>query len=360
MTDLFTPLKLGAITAPNRIFLAPLTRIRTVGKHIPSDLAAIYYAQRATGGLLIAEATMVMEGHSSFAAEPGIYNAEQVEAWKKVTAAVHERGGRIVLQLIHGGRASHPAYNGGVVPLAPSAIAIDGSVHTANGKEPYVMPRALDDAELPGVVEAFRVAAANAKLANFDGVEIHGANGFLIDQFLRTGSNRRTGPYGGSRENRARLLFEILDTVISVWGSDRVGLRLSPLNGVNDMVDEDPEGLTAWLAERLNAYDLAYLHLMRGNFRGQQQGDVLTPARKAYKGVLIANMGYGPTEAAEAVSAGLVDAIAFGTPFLANPDLPRRIALGATLNTPDPTTFYGPDAKGYTDYPTLEEAEAAA
>lgn len=301
---------------------------------------------------------MVMARHSSFAAEPGIYSQEQVEAWRKVTDAVHAKGGRIFLQLIHGGRASHPAYNGGEQPVAPSAIAIVGEVHTAKGKEAYVTPRALTDEEITLYVEAFRKAASNAKTAGFDGVEVHGANGFLIDQFLRSGSNTRQAPYGGSRENRARFLFEVLDTVVGVWGADRVGLRLSPQNGVNDMRDEDAVGLTTWLVEQLNPYDLAYLHLMRGDFRGEQKGDILTPARQHYNGVLIANMGYTPSEAADAVAQGLIDAVAFGTSFLANPDLPERIRLGADLNTPDPKTFYGSDAAGYNDYPTLVSASA--
>lgn len=358
MTDLFSPLKVGAISAPNRIFMAPLTRTRTIGKHVPSPLMAEHYAQRAEGGLLIAEATMVAEKQSAFAAEPGIYNAEQVAAWKTVTDAVHAKGGRIVLQLIHGGRASHPAYNGGTQPVGPSDIAINGEANTSNGKVPYVVPRVLADDELPSIVATFRSAAENAKEAGFDGVEIHGANGFLIDQFLRTGSNRRTGAYGGSRENRARLLFEILESVIGVWGSDRVGLRLSPINGVNDMIDEDALGLTDWLTQKLNDYNLAYLHLMRGDFRGQQTGDILAIARKNFKGVLIANMGYSPTEATKAVEDGLVDAIAFGTAFLANPDLPERIRIGASLNAPDPSTFYGSGQAGYNDYPTLAQKVA--
>lgn len=358
MTDLFSPLQLGAIRAPNRIFMAPLTRTRTVGDHVPSDLMVKHYADRASAGLLIAEATMVMAGHSSFAAEPGIYSDEQIQAWRKVTDAVHAEGGRIVLQLIHAGRAAHPAYNRGQGPVAPSAIAIQGEVHTPDGKAPYATPRALDDAEIPTYVEAFRQAALNAKAAGFDGVEVHGANGFLIDQFLRSGSNHRAAPYGGSRENRAHFLFEVLDAVTGVWGADRVGLRLSLLNGVNDMIDEAPIELAAWLAEELNGYGLAYLHVMRSDFRGQQQGDILTPTRAHFKGVLIANIGYTPQEAEEAVRSGAIDAVAFGKTFLANPDLPERIRLGASLNAPDPATFYGSGTDGYNDYPALERAPA--
>lgn len=338
--------------------MAPLTRTRTVGAHVPGPLIAEHYAARAAAGLLIAEATMVTPGQSAFAREPGIYNQDQVAAWKTVTDAVHAAGGRIFLQLIHGGRASHPAYNGGAQPVAPSAIAIDGEVHTETGKQPYVIPRALDDGEIPAIIEAFGNAAHSAGEAGFDGVEIHGANGYLIDQFLRSGSNLRTGPYGGSRENRARFLFEILEKATGALGNDRVGLRLSPLNSVNDMIDEDAVALSTWLAGELNNFDLAYLHLMRGDFRGQQNGDILTPARKIYNGVIVANMGYSPAEAKKAVGEGLVDAVAFGSAFLANPDLPERIRLDAALNTPDPKTFYGSDARGYNDYPVLDRTAA--
>ncbi|PPT84741.1 alkene reductase [Xanthomonas arboricola pv. zantedeschiae] len=353
MPDIFQTLRIGDLTLPNRVVMAPLTRTRTKGNHVPSHLMVDHYAQRATGGLLIAEATMVAEGHSAFAQEPGIYNTVQVAAWRDVTEAVHARGGRIFLQLIHGGRASHPAYNNDLQPLAPSAIRIQGEVNTPTGKLPYVTPRALLDSEIPLIVEAFRSSAANAKAAGFDGIEIHGANGFLIDQFLRTGSNNRTGRYGGSIENRARLLFEILNAVIAEWGSNRVGLRLSPINGVNDMRDENPLGLTSWLAEALNSFDLAYLHVMRGDFRNQQTGDVLSIARKKFSGVLIANMGYTPEEAIQSVANGSADAIAFGTAYLANPDLPERIQRGVELNKPDPSTFYGSGAAGYNDYSVM-------
>ncbi|MGM3191775.1 alkene reductase [Dickeya dadantii subsp. dieffenbachiae] len=353
MTDLFTPLSLGSFTARNRIFMAPLTRCRTELEHVPSELMATHYAQRASAGLLIAEATMISAGNSAFWREPGIYSAAQIEGWQRVTEAVHQHGGRIFLQIWHGGRATHPALNHGNPPVGASAIAIQGEVHTPQGKLPYVVPRELTDDEIPSIVSEFAQATRNAQLAGFDGVEIHAANGFLLDQFLRSGSNQRQGAYGGSREKRARLLFEVLDAVSQVIGSDRVGLRLSPLNGVNDMRDDDPIGLGRWLAQQLNAYKLAYLHLMRGDFRGEQTGDILTPVREAYQGILVANMGYSTQEAADAVSRGLVDAVAFGKAFLANPDLPARIWQGAVLNTPDAETFYSGDANGYNDYPTL-------
>jgi N-ethylmaleimide reductase len=354
MPTLFDALDIGAIHAPNRILMAPLTRARAGEVHLPNALMAEYYAQRASSGLLIAEATMVQAGNSAFWKEPGIHSAEQVAGWKLVTDAVHAQGGRIVLQIWHGGRATHPLLNAGQQPVAPSAIAIaNDEVHTPEGKKAYVTPRALTDDEIPGIVAGFRHAAENAKAAGFDGVEVHGANGYLIDQFLRDGSNQRSGPYGGPRAHRARFLFEVLDAVISVWGSERVGLRLSPLNSFNDMRDSDPIGLVTWLAGELNRYKLAYLHLMRADFFGLQKGDVLTPVRAAYQGVLVGNMGYTPEEAESAVEAGLLDAVAFGVAFLANPDLPARIQAHAPLNTPNPATFYTEGPVGYTDYPVL-------
>ncbi len=357
MTTLFSPLQLGAIAAPNRIFMAPLTRCRAGAEHLPNAMMAEYYAQRAEAGLIIAEATMAMKGNSAFWREPGIHSAAQVAGWKLTTDAVHAAGGRIFLQLWHGGRACHPLLNGGAQPVAPSAIAITGDeVHTPQGKQPYVVPRELRDDELPGIVAGFRTAAENARAAGFDGVEVHGANGYLLDEFLRDGANKRSGPYGGSVESRARLLFEVLAAVSSVWGGDRVGLRISPLNGYNSMIDSDPIGLATWLAGRLNDFKLAYLHAMRGDFFGLQKGDVMTPIRANYQGVLVANMGYTPAEAADAVAAGKVDAVAFGTAFLANPDLPARIREGATLNAPIPASFYSAGAEGYTDYPTLVAA----
>ena len=354
MNALFEPLKLGALTVPNRVFMAPLTRCRAESGHVPGPLVAEYYAQRASAGLLIAEATMVMAGNSAFQSEPGIYDAAQVDGWKQVTDAVHAAGGRIFLQLWHGGRACHPLLNGGAQPVAPSPLAItNDEVHTPEGKKPYAVPRELRDDELPGIVDAFRLAAENALRAGFDGVEVHGANGYLLDEFLRDGANRRSGPYGGSLANRARLLLEVLEATCAVWGSDRVGVRISPLNSYNSMIDSDPAGLTAWLAGRLNDFGLAYLHVMRADFLGQQQGDVMTPARAAYRGVLIGNMGYSGGEAAAAIAAGRLDAVAFGVPFIANPDLPARLRSGAALASANPATFYSPGAAGYTDYPAL-------
>ncbi|WP_421869267.1 alkene reductase [Motiliproteus sp.] len=357
MSNLFTPVQLGAVALDNRVLMAPLTRSRADAGHIPSELMVEHYAQRASAGLIIAEATMVMEHGSAFVNEPGIYSDAQVEAWQKVTEAVHAKGGKIFLQLWHGGRACHPDLNGGRVPVAPSAIAItNDEVHTPEGKKAYTVPRALEDAEIPAIVEGFAQAARKAKRAGFDGVEVHGANGYLLDQFLRDGSNQRQGPYGGSIENRARLLLEVLDAVTGVWGADRVGVRLSPLNSFNSMKDSDPAGLSAWLAKRLNDFDLAYLHLMRSDFLGEQQGDVVNPVRQHYRGKLILNMGYNAEESSEVIAAEQADAIAFGVPFIANPDLVERLKQSAELNEPDPSTFYTPGAAGYTDYPTLQSA----
>ena len=353
MNTLFSPLKLGALTVPNRIFMAPLTRCRAGDEHLPNALMAEYYAQRASAGLIIAEATMVIEGNSAFWKEPGIHSVQQITGWQLVTDAVHAAGGRIFLQLWHGGRACHPLLNRGAQPVAPSAIAIADEVRTPEGKKPYVVPRELRDDELPGIVAGFKQAAQNAKNAGFDGVEIHGANGYLLDEFLRDGSNKRSGLYGGSIENRARLTLEVLDAVSAVWGSERVGLRISPLSSYNSMIDSDPAGLSAWLASRLNDYHLAYLHVIRGDVYQQQGGDVMTPIRQHYKGVLIGNMAYSGEEADREIAAGKVDAVAFGTSFLANPDLPARIKTGAPLNEPNPATFYTWDAQGYTDYPAL-------
>ena len=354
LDHLFQPLQVGALTLPNRLVMAPLTRCRTEHDHIPTPLMAEYYAQRAGAGLLIAEATMAMEGNSAFWREPGIHSQAQIDGWRLTTEAVHRAGGRIFLQIWHGGRACHPLLNNGRQPVAPSPIAITGDeVQTPEGKQPYVTPRELADSELPAIVEGFRQAAVNAMAAGFDGVEVHGANGYLLDQFLRDGSNRRTGPYGGPIEHRARLLIEVVLAVCSVWGSERVGVRLSPLNSYNDMIDSDPVALATWLGKRLDSCGLAYLHLMRGDFLGRQQGDVLTPVRDAYRGVLIANMSYSAEEAEAAIAAGQCDAVAFGASFLANPDLPERIWRRTPLNQPDPDTYYTPGPKGYTDYPFL-------
>lgn len=350
---LFTPLQAGALALRNRVLMAPLTRARASEGHMPNALMAEYYAQRASAGLIVTECTMVMPETSAFANEPGIYNAAQINAWRQVTDAVHAKGGKIVLQIWHAGRAAHPVLNGGAPNVAPSAVAIEGEIHTAQGKVAHVTPHALATQDIPAIVQAFAQAARNAVQAGFDGVEVHGANGYLIDEFLRDGANQRTDAYGGSMENRARVLFEVLDAVCAAIGSDRVGLRLSPLNSYNSMQDSHPLDLMAYLAQRLNAYKLAYLHMMRADFFQVQKGDVMTVVRQHYQGVLIGNMGYTGTEAEQAITDKQVDAIAFGTAFLANPDLPARLQAGAALNAPQPNTFYTPGPVGYTDYPTM-------
>ena len=353
---LFSPLRLGALSLPNRFIMAPLTRCRAEADHIPGDLMREYYAQRAGAGLIVAEATMVSPGNSAFWTEPGIYSQEQIEGWRKVTDAVHAKGGLIALQIWHGGRACHPLMNNGAIPVGPSAIAItNNEIQTPEGKKPYVTPRELRDDELPAIVAAFAQGARNAASAGFDAIEVHSANGYLLDEFLRDGANKRTGPYGGSIENRARLLFEVLEAVTSAVGAERTGVRLSPLNGFNSMSDSDPLALAQFLGERLNDFNLAFLHVMRSNFVAPTDIDVMTPIRAAYKGALIGNMGYDAAEAEATIAAGKLDAVAFGAGFIANPDLPARIRDGAPLNAPDPTTFYSRGPVGYTDYPTLGE-----
>jgi N-ethylmaleimide reductase len=350
---LFNSLQVGALTIPNRILLAPLTRARADAGHMPNAMMAEYYAQRASGGLLITECTMVAPNTSAFISEPGIYSDEQVAAWKQVTSAVHAKGGRIFMQIWHAGRAAHPAINGGAPTVSSTATPVEGDIHTPTGKVQHVAAQVLSEADIPSIVAAFVQGAKNAIAAGFDGVEVHGANGYLIDQFLRNGVNDRTDGYGGSMENRARFLFEVLTGVTAAIGSDRVGLRLSPLNSYNSMKDSDPVALIGFLAEKLNAYKLAYLHVMRADFFQAQHGDVLTVARAKYQGVLVGNMGYTAEEATQAIADGKLDAVAFGTSFLANPDLPARIKAGAPLNAPDANTFYTPGPVGYTDYPTM-------
>ncbi|ETV93373.1 hypothetical protein H310_12635 [Aphanomyces invadans] len=356
-TTLFTPLQVGSNALANRIIMAPLTRTRAGPTHVPNALMAEYYAQRASAGLIVAECTMIAPNTSAFGGEPGAYTPEQLAGWKVVTDAVHAKGGKIFLQIWHGGRAVHPDHNDGHENVAPSALVIEGEVHTAKGKVPNVLPRELTEAEIRNIVQQFATAATNAiNVSGFDGVEIHGANGYLIDQFLRDGSNKRTDGYGGSLENRTRFLTEVVDAVTKAVGADKVGIRFSPLNSYNSMIDSDPAALSEKVAAISQAFNLAYVHVMRADFFQAQKGDIVPIFRKHFKNTLIANMGYTKDEANDAIGSGLVDAVAFGTAFLANPDLPARFAQGADLNTPDSATFYVGDAKGYTDYPFLAAA----
>lgn len=353
--DLLSPIQIGAYRLANRVVMAPLTRMRAP-ECIPSDLMVDYYSQRASAGLIVSEATAISTQGIGYPNIPGIYLDAQVKAWKKITEAVHSRGGRIFLQLWHVGRISHPDFHGGELPVAPSAIAPKGHAVTYTGMQPFVTPRALTTEELPGIVEHYRQAAKHALSAGFDGVEIHAANGYLLDQFLRNGSNQRDDNYGGSVENRCRLLLEVTSAVIKVWGAERVGIRLSPSGTFNDMSDSNPQALFVHLVGQLNRFDLAYLHLvdaLESDIRHGAKVVDLGVLRQAYLGTLIVCGGYDKVRANQVIEDDLADAVAFGALYIANPDLVARFKLDAPLNTPDPTTFYGGDEKGYTDYPIL-------
>jgi len=357
MTRLFTPLKVGALTIPHRVLMAPLTRCRAEGANVPTDLMAEYYAQRAGAGLIIAEATTVSSRGHGYPNTPGIYTDAQVAGWKKVASAVHAKGGRIFLQLWHVGRISHPAYQpNGELPVAPSAIKPKGQVWTGKEMADYVTPRALRIEEIPGIVAEYVRGARLAKEAGFDGVEIHNANGYLLDQFLRSGTNTREDGYGGSPAGRARLTIEVAAAVVSIWGSDRVGIRLSPGGVFNDMSDADPHETFGYVLRELSKLELAYAHVTRVTAQdiahGAKAGVGPKELRKHFDGVLIATGGFDRAQAEQAISEGWADAVAYGVPFLANPDLPRRLQENLSLNTPDEATFYAPGPKGYTDYPT--------
>jgi N-ethylmaleimide reductase len=359
-TDLFGPVQLGPYRLANRIVMAPLTRARAGADGVPGPLMAEYYAQRVSAGLIIAEATIVSPQGRGYAFTPGIYSPEQVDGWRLVTDAVHARGGRIFDQLWHVGRISHPKVQpGGALPVAPSALCAKSNAFTGAGFEPCVTPRALETAEIPGIVADFRRAALNALAAGFDGVEIHAANGYLIEQFLRDSTNLRDDRYGGSRENRARFLLEVVAAVAAACGGDRVGIRLSPLSPSNDAaLDGDPEGTYGYVVERLNAFGLAYLHMIEGATQGAREvpgGFDLQILRRAFHGLYVANNGYDLALARDARRRGLADLVCFGRPFIANPDLVERLRTGASLNEPDRKTFYAGGAPGYTDYPTLRQ-----
>ncbi|MBD2608982.1 alkene reductase [Scytonema hofmannii FACHB-248] len=355
--NLLSPYKLGELELPNRIVMAPLTRRRAGEGNVPYQLNAEYYVQRATAGLIIAEATQISPQGQGYPNTPGIYSAEQVAGWQLVTDAVHQHKGRIFLQLWHVGRISHPDLQpDGALPVAPSAIAPQGQVLTYEGMKPYVTPRALETEEIPEIVEQYRKAAVNALEAGFDGVEIHSANGYLIDQFLRDGTNQRTDKYGGSIENRARLLLEVTEAVTNVWGANRVGVRLSPSGTMNDIRDSNPLETFGYAAEALNRFDLAYLHIFEAIESDIRHGATVVPTshlKERFQGTLIVNGGYNKSRGDAVLSTGAADLVAFGTLYIANPDLPQRFALNVPLNQPDPTTFYGGGEKGYTDYPAI-------
>ena len=350
---LFSPLSLGALSLPNRVVMAPLTRCRAGAGNVPQALAALYYAQRASAGLIVSEATQIMPEGQGYPATPGIHSDDQVAGWQRVTDAVHAAGGRMVLQLWHVGRVSHPTFQPGeALPVAPSAIAAKGQSMTRFGAQDHPVPRALETAELPGIVEAYAAATRRALAAGFDGVEVHAANGYLLDQFLRDASNQRTDPYGGTVANRIRLLDEVVAGVTAVAGEGRVGVRISPENTFNDIDDSDPQTLFHAVATLLRGR-IAYLHVVEGEDRiagGAPRVDYGS-LRKAFGGIYMACCNYSPERAMAAVSEGHADLVAFGRHYLGNPDLVARIRLGIPLARSENKTWYGGGAKGYTDYP---------
>lgn len=366
--DLFSPVSVGPLQLPHRVVMAPLTRSRAGQPgNVPTDLNAAYYRQRASAALIISEATQVSQQGQGYAWTPGVHAAEQVAGWKKVVDAVHGAGGRIFLQLWHVGRISHPALQpDGMLPVAPSAVRPSGQAFIADEQGqprlvPFVTPRALTTKELPYVVEQYVRAARHAQAAGFDGVEVHSANGYLLDQFINSTTNRRKDRYGGSPDNRARLLFEVLEGVTGVWGADRVGVRLSPYGTFNDMGDANPPETFGHIAGRLDGLGLAYLHVVRpleknddGTERPHPEaGAILGLMRQRFQGPLMVAGDYSAEEASRAIAEGRVDLVAFGRKFIANPDLPRRFAERAPLNPGDPATFYGGGEQGYVDYPSL-------
>jgi N-ethylmaleimide reductase len=357
LTDLFSPIRLGPLTLPNRIVMAPLTRSRAGAGDVVKPMTATYYAQRADAGLIVSEATQISQQGKGYAWTPGIYSPEQVAGWKAVTDAVHAKGGRMFAQLWHVGRISHPDLQpGGARPVAPSAILPKVEAFTETGMKAAVTPRALEMAELPGLVEDYRRAAANALEAGFAGVEIHAANGYLLAQFMSDTANQRTDAYGGSVANRIRLVDEVVRAVAGVVGPERVGIRLSPINTRNDLIDENPEPTFLALIDKLNEAGIAYVHVVEGITGGQREvpgAFDLQILRKRFKGLYMANNGYTRDLAETVLAAGKADLVCFGRPFIANPDLVERLRRGASLNAVDMKTLYGGDERGYLDYPTL-------
>lgn len=363
--ELFSPIEIGGLELPNRIVMAPLTRARAGERRVPNAMMAEYYSQRAAAGLIISEATTISQQGIGWPNTPGIYTAAMEQAWKQVVESVHDSGGRMFLQLWHTGRASHSDFHGGDLPVAPSAIAIQGDgVHTPGGKKPHETPRALETDELPGIVEDYRRAAERAKAAGFDGVEIHSANGYLLDQFLQSKSNHRSDRYGGSVENRYRLLGEVVDAVTSVWSADRVGVRIAPNGSFNDMGSPDYREQFHYVARQLDRYGLAYLHVMDGTgFGFHELGPVMTLAdfRKVYSGRLMGNVGYTRESGERAIAGGEADLIAYGRPYISNPDLVDRFANDWPLaDTADTSLWYSAGPRGYIDFPTYESSKSGA
>jgi N-ethylmaleimide reductase len=354
-TDLFTPTRVGPLSLNNRIVMAPLTRSRAGPGNVPTQLNALYYAQRASAGFIISEATQIAPEGQGYISTPGIYSAEQIEGWKCVTKAVHVANGHIVLQLWHVGRISHPSFQpGGAVPVAPSAIRPNAQAFTAKGLEPIPAPRALEMTEIARIVEQYAHAARNAIAAVFDGVEVHAANGYLIDQFLQDRTNKRTDQYGGTVENRTRFLLEVVHAVSAAVGAERTGVRISPQNTMNDIADSDPQALFNYVSEHLSGKGLAYLHIIVGDTSGKQVPPFdYAKLKRLFGGIVIANNGFDKERANKIIAEGTADLIAFGTPFIANPDLVVRLFLDAPLIPVDRATLYGGGEQGYTDYPFL-------
>ncbi|MDR4469092.1 MAG: alkene reductase [Nitrospira sp.] len=354
MPTLFTPLQVGDLLLPNRIVMAPLTRVRAGSTHIPNDMMVDYYSQRSSSGLIMTECTMVDAHACAFMGEGGIYSPAHVAGWKRVTDAVHAKGGRIFMQIWHPGRAAHSLLNDGEQPVSSSAIAIrNETTQTPEGFKPYEVPRALRTEEMPRYVEMFRLAAQNAKLAGFDGVQVHGAHGYLIDNFLRDGVNARTDSYGGPIPNRARFLLQVTDAVIGVWGAGRVAVRISPLVPFNDMSDTQPNALVTYIAQEMSQRKIAFLEIRHENHALPEEQAILATARQHFHGVLMTNGSYTRESGEVTVSSGAADAIVYGRPYIANPDLVERFAEQAPLNEVNYDRLYGGGPDGYSDYPTL-------
>ncbi|KRP91014.1 NADH:flavin oxidoreductase [Bradyrhizobium pachyrhizi] len=352
MPDLLDPITVGDLHLPNRVLMAPLTRNRAAPGRVPNAMMVEYYRQRASAGLIISEASSIDPSGECYPHTPGIWSSDQVEGWRKVTRAVHSAGGRIFLQLWHAGRIAHPIYLEGQLPVAPSAIAAKGHVHLSRPKQPCITPRALTLEEMPSIVDAFRKGAQNAQRAGFDGVEIHGANGYLLDQFLQDNANRRDDAYGGSIQNRARLMLEVVDAIVSVWGAGRVGMQLAPRCNVGDMSDSDPAATFSYVARELGRRRIAFI-CPREQLGENRLGPRL---KEEFGGIFVANEGFTKKTGQEMLAKGEADAVAYGKLFISNPDLPRRFALDAPLTPWMDETFYSQGSEGYTDYPSLEPA----
>ncbi len=350
MLSLFDPIQVGDLKLPNRIFMSPLTRCHAVDRRVPNELMAEYYAQRASAGLIFSEATSVTPMGVGYPNTPGIWSNEQMEAWKRITEAVHQKGGVILLQLWHVGRISDPLYLNGELPVAPSAVKPAGHVNQVHPKKEFVTPRALDIKEIPGIIETYVQAARHAKEAGFDAVEIHGANGYLLDQFLQDSTNKRQDAYGGPIENRAKLMLEVTDAVIAVWGRGKVGMHLAPRGDSNSIGDSNPQQTFGYVAQELGKRKIAFI-CVRESLGPNRIGPEL---KKKFGGIYIANEGFTQETAQALLDRGEADAVCFGKLFIANPDLPRRFLQNAPLNPPDPNTFYGSGKEGYTDYPFLK------